>query len=1000
MLVLHGLWKVGGPFFVWGESSEAKQAPFDAPHGELAKVVPDGQPGDLELTLPTGELGPVASTPLLGRNGHAGNGHAVDIEVDDGTEVEGPPADPDAEPDDDGNGEMDDEPVTMRPWRVRGLALTPYNAVVWLSRLNGQAPADLRFWATAARLVLEFVSTHHFIPSFEPEGDKVRIRWRPALEDRERISDLAAVMPGVCRAAEPNRGPTQILDDFIREAVDGIVHASLDEELTGEEASLLRRAAIELPDARRKQLIEQFRRWSEPVLIPPGAAPWRTLLKLQEPAGPGRPWIVTFHVVASDDPTLIVPAGTVWRAPHQVPKRNENPQHRLLADLGKAGTLFPPIDKALRTRNPEWAWLTPADSHKFMREAAPLLEECGFKVELPPWWKGNTGAPPSIMMRVEAAPTVKATFLGLATLVKFDWQVAIGGHVISKEEFEQIAAMKQPLVQLRGQWVELQPALIESTMKALQIMQLKPLTLGEALSLEQIGGMPVRGVEAVGWIRDMLDAVQHTGERIVPVPVPEKFRGELRPYQKRGLDWLAFLSKWGLGACLADDMGLGKTIQFIALVLHEKDRPWLVVCPTSVIGNWEREIRRFAPSLKTLVHHGASRGETIRTDVDIVITSYSLLPRDTEALRAVEWVGIALDEAQNIKNPETGHARAARMLKAKRRLALTGTPVENRLSELWSIMDFLNPGLVGRAPEFKRRFAIPIERFRDQEASERLKTLITPFVLRRVKTDKSIIQDLPEKMEMKVFCTLTPEQAALYKSVVEESMKKIEGADGIARKGHVLAALTKLKQVCNHPAQFLGDGSALEGRSGKLQRIVEMLDEALSEGDRALVFTQFAEMGRMLHDYLQKELERPVLYLHGGTPRKTRDQMVASFQGEDGPGVFVLSLKAGGFGLNLTGANRVFHFDRWWNPAVENQATDRAFRIGQSRSVAVHKFLCAGTVEEKIDEMIESKKELANLVLGAGEGWITELSTSQLRDLFALKQDAVAEPAVAGKGKS
>ncbi|MBI2933169.1 MAG: hypothetical protein HYY16_16110 [Planctomycetes bacterium] len=333
------------------------------------------------------------------------------------------------------------------------------------------------------------------------------------------------------------------------------------------------------------------------ALAPPGAATWRSLFKLNEPQRNGRAWLVTFHLVAADDPNVAVPASTVWRQPHLVPKRGENPQHRLLADLGKAGSLFPPLDKALRTRNPEWAALNPEEAHRFMREAAPLLSECGFHVELPSWWKGAAGAPPSIMLKVEAAPHVKAGFLGLATLVQFDWKVAIGGVTLSKEEFEQLASLRQPLVQAHGQWVELQPELIESTMKALQQMQIRPLTLGEALSLEQIGGMPISGVEAAGWIRDMLDAVLHTADRIEEVPIPRLFRGELRPYQKRGLDWQADLSKWGLGACLADDMGLGKTIQFIALALHEKEKPWLVVCPTSVIGNWEREIRRFAPSL-------------------------------------------------------------------------------------------------------------------------------------------------------------------------------------------------------------------------------------------------------------------------------------------------------------------------------------------------------------------------------------------------------------------
>jgi SNF2 family DNA or RNA helicase len=368
------------------------------------------------------------------------------------------------------------------------------------------------------------------------------------------------------------------------------------------------------------------------------------------------------------------------------------------------------------------------------------------------------------------------------------------------------------------------------------------------------------------------------------------------------------------------------------------------------------------------------------------------LHRDFDALKGVSWDALILDEAQNIKNPQTKQAQAARALKAGHRIALTGTPVENHVGDLWSIVEFLNPGWLGTQAEFKRTFHVPIQAGRDPEAARRLKRLTAPLILRRLKTDKAIIADLPEKLEAKMFCTLTKEQASLYAAVVDETTAQIESAEGIKRKGIVLATLSKLKQVCNHPAQFLGDNSAVAGRSGKLARLTEMLDEALSAGDRALVFTQFSEMGTLLRNHLQETFGREVLFLHGATPKAQRDRMVERFQAKNGdaPPVFILSLKAGGTGLNLTAASHVFHFDRWWNPAVENQATDRAFRIGQTRRVQVHKFVCVGTLEEKIDAMIEQKKEVAGSVVGTGEAWLTKLSNAELKELFALREEALA----------
>jgi len=420
-----------------------------------------------------------------------------------------------------------------------------------------------------------------------------------------------------------------------------------------------------------------------------------------------------------------------------------------------------------------------------------------------------------------------------------------------------------------------------------------------------------------------------------------------------------------------------------------------VICPTSIVGNWKREVHRFAPGLRVMVHHGSGRAREAEfvaaaQQHDVVISTYGLARRDLDYLIQVSWSDVILDEAQNIKNPHAKQTQAIRKLRTANRIAMTGTPIENRLSELWSIMQFLNPGFLGSQAGFRKTFALPIERYQDKMATERLKGLVEPLILRRVKTDPTVIQDLPDKLEMKVYCNLTAEQATLYEAVAKESLERIASAKekGIERRGVVLGALMRLKQVCNHPAHFLGDGSALPGRSGKLDRLGEMMDEALSIGDRALVFTQFAQMGHMLRAYLQTLFGVEVLFLHGGTPQKRRDHMIARFQqARDGPPIFVLSLKAGGTGLNLTAANHVFHFDRWWNPAVEDQATDRAFRIGQTRDVQVHKFICAGSLEERIDELIESKRALAESVIGAGEGWLTELSTDELRDIMTLRRE-------------
>jgi SNF2 family DNA or RNA helicase len=436
----------------------------------------------------------------------------------------------------------------------------------------------------------------------------------------------------------------------------------------------------------------------------------------------------------------------------------------------------------------------------------------------------------------------------------------------------------------------------------------------------------------------------------------------------------------------------------IALLLKQGAGPTLVICPTSVVGNWRHELARFAPGLRVLVHHGTTRASEedlaeAAGQHDVVLSTYSLLHRDEAGLARVNWDGVVLDEAQNVKNASTRAAQAARAIGARWRVAMTGTPVENRLADLWSIFQVINPGYLGSAEEFRREFALPIERASDADATQRLKALTAPFILRRLKTDRSVIADLPDKLEMKVYCSLTREQATLYEAVLQDTMRQIAESEGMQRRGLVLALLTRLKQVCNHPALLLHDGSPLVGRSGKLARLNEMLEEVVASDERALIFTQYAEMGRLLQNFLRGALDREVFFLHGGTPMAERDRLVTEFQNDaNGPPIFILSLKAGGTGLNLTRANHVFHFDRWWNPAVENQATDRAFRIGQTRNVQVHKYVCAGTFEETLDDLIERKVALAESIVGTSEAWITEMSTDDLRHLFRLRrEDAVAE---------
>ncbi len=983
--MLHGVWRpetCGGSFYLWAEHLDEDRA-FSLNAEELHERVAllQGQPEPISLLLPTVD------------------GRAL-------TSNEGA------------------EEAVLAPVQIDALCMPPVDAMFQLLTLDPEERMgdDLRFWQIAARFTLELLARERYVPAI---NDKNVALWQPVLtgNDRNRFARMARSMPPVCRALLPQGAPpsgTTVLESFLQATVDGLCRQSLQRWEPSVPARVSQgnraQAYIWLLSLTRprdepttikidQRLRSSVKRWLEPLQIVANEA-FKTAFRLESPSNPRAPWLLRFFLQSVEDPSVLIPVGQIWKQRghgwNQVRSKQGRPQEKLLADLGLAMRVFQPLEKALKTAHPEVAHLNIQQAHVFLREAAPILEESGMGVIVPNWWTNRRrGLAARIRLSPGDAQSNGESALGLNTLVRYDWQLSLGGKGINPEEFARLAALKAPLVRVRGEWVELNPEDIQKAEEFWQKNEGDTITLSKALALaagtsDLDGDLPIESVQTEGW----LNALFEKDGAVADLPQPATFVGELRPYQRRGVSWMQFLVDRGLGPCLADDMGLGKTVELTSMLLNKQEDgtltgPVLLICPMSVVGNWEHELRRFAPSLRVLIHHGAGRltGDSFRKAAhkhDLVISTYALTARDRELFESMKWLGVVLDEAQNVKNATTKQAQAARALTAGFRVALTGTPVENRLSELWSIMEFLNPGYLGPADRFRKNFAMPIERGNDAGTKAQLRALVQPFILRRLKTDPTIISDLPDKLEMKVYTSLMPEQAILYEAIVKDMLEQIESSEGIQRKGLVLSSLTKLKQVCNHPAHFLSDQSPLDNRSGKLARLTEMLDEVVAAGDHALVFTQYAEWGRLLQTYLRERLGKDVIYLHGGTPRHIRERLVHRFQNDRrGPPVFILSLKAGGTGLNLTRANHVFHYDRWWNPAVEQQATDRAFRIGQTRNVQVHKLICSGTLEEGIDDMIESKRQLAEQVVESGESWLTELSTGELKDLFELRQEAV-----------
>jgi hypothetical protein len=931
--------------------------------------------------------------------------------------------------------------AALAAWRVPALIFDPSAALPLLTALGNPdqqafiVGATVTYLAAVAAFAADLAARGRVLPVLAAEDDGYRARWRPVLAaaDAQRARELAAAMPPLLRAADDAPAGT-LLADALDSLADSAARSALAdllpprrgrrparipipertvESLTGPDPVVPVKDAAD--EAQAREFAAELAGWLAAAQLPVG--PVRTCFRLAEPGAEDEAdaWHVDLALQSAEDPSLIVAAGDVWSGTGGALLAAEtHPDEALLGGLGAAARLFPELDDALREAAPTQVTLDTPGALRFLRETGPLLSGAGFGVLLPDWVrKARLGLKLTTKSSSSSgASSGRASQFGMDDLVEFRYDLAVGDQVLSAEELAELAAMKVPLVRVRGQWVELDDRHVKAALKFLERKKSGTMTAAEAMlagTRGESGDVPVTSVDADGWLGDLLSG--QADRRLVPLTAPADFSGELRRYQERGLAWLSFLGDLGVGAVLADDMGLGKTVQLLALISATASAPanrsgnagvqggsfgkTLLVCPMSLVGNWQREATRFTPNLRVHVHHGADRlagGDFAAAveDADLVITTYQIATRDRETLSAARWARVVCDEAQAIKNHATAQAKAVRALPAASRVAVTGTPVENQLSELWSIMEFTNPGLLGSASSFRENYAVPVERHGSQEASDRLRRITRPFVLRRLKTDKSIISDLPDKQEIKVWCNLTQEQASLYQATVTDMLARIEEADGdIQRRGLVLATMARLKQVCNHPAHLLGDGSRLAGRSGKLERLEEICEEIAADGDKALLFTQYAEWGRLLQPYLSSRIGCTVAFLHGGVPKKQRDAMVARFQSADEPILFLLSLKAGGTGLNLTSANHVIHVDRWWNPAVEDQATDRAFRIGQRRDVQVRKFVCVGTLEEKIDAMIESKKDLAEQIVGTGESWLGNLSMAELRSVVALSSDAV-----------
>jgi SNF2 family DNA or RNA helicase/uncharacterized Zn finger protein len=846
--------------------------------------------------------------------------------------------------------------------------------------LHKLCPA-LRFFHLLSQFAHKLLEKSACIPQILQHHEKIWIRWVPALFDPE----VKQIYTQLCAACLKDLVHYQTMslspEEQVKTATALILSGCMSDNLPSLLAHHKEQEICQLFFAQKPYLFNKNVNKASPAAI----HQWLSTLYLSE--RPHKIYLMIEDRQTEFALTLKVSVeGNDQLMPLYLALQSQDSQAKLaiLADLSIIFDYIPRLEKAVDEE--ENALFYFDDFVPLFVEVLPLLKAMGITIILPKSLQKLLKPQLNLQLKTkEAVKDIRTSFLNLENLLEFDWKIAIGDEKIAFAEFKKMLKASRGMIRLREEYVLLDEKDMQALLK--QIEKLPPqLTQADVMQAALSGEFSGASVE----MDNRLNRLFTHWEKYNPVSIPANLNAQLRPYQARGFSWLVQNIEIGFGSILADDMGLGKTLQVITTILHLKNAGFLdqgqhvlVIAPTSLLGNWQREIEKFAPTLSVAVYHGQNR--ELKNEYDVLITSYGLTRLSIKELNKIKWFLLVIDEAQNIKNPNAEQTKAIKSIEAQHKIAISGTPVENRLLDYWSVFDFTNKYYLGTPKQFKERYAFPIERERDNACLARFKKVTSPFILRRLKSDKSIIQDLPEKIENNHYCSLTAEQAALYQEMVKMSIKKIEHSQGIERKGIVLKLINSLKQICNHPAQFTKKPSAQIKQSGKMEMLEQILLQAEDTAEKSLIFTQYTQMGEIIARLLEEKWKTPMPFLHGGLSRKARDDIIDRFENLSTIRTLIVSLKAGGTGLNLTAASHVIHYDLWWNPAVEAQATDRAYRIGQQRNVWVHRLLTMGTFEDRIDAMIKSKKELANLTVGGGENWITEMSTAQITDLVSLR---------------